>query len=131
MLIIGAVSPEAIVSELWSRIQARDWSGVGELIAEDFVLEWPHDGVRLRGRENFVEFNREYPEGWSIEVLQILADGNTVVSEIRVPHPTIGPFYALSFYEVEAGLIARAREYWVEERHEEPTPERARWFERI
>jgi hypothetical protein len=75
-----------------------------------------------------VDFNRSYPEGWSIEVLRIVAEGSTVVSEVRVPHPTIGPHYALSFFEVE-GRITSAREYWVAEAYEEPTSERALWFE--
>jgi ketosteroid isomerase-like protein len=119
-----------LVAELWDRIQARDWDGVGELLAEDFLLEWPSEKVRLRGRENFVEFNRTYPEGWSIEVLRVVAGGETAVSEVRVPHPTIGPWYALSFFEVEDGRLARAREYWVEERYEELSAERAQWFER-
>jgi ketosteroid isomerase-like protein len=120
-----------VVVELWRRIQARDWDGVSELIAEDFVLEWPHDQVLIRGRANYVEFNRNYAEGWSIEVLQIVADGTTAVSEVRVPHPTVGPSYALSFFEVEAGRIIRGREYWVAERFEEPGADRARWFERM
>jgi len=123
------VEPEEIVAELWRRIQARDWEGVGELLAEDFVLEWPNARVRIRGRTNFVEFNRSYPEGWSIEVLRILAERDVAVSEVRVPHPTVGPHYALSFFEVENGRLARGREYWVEERYVEPGPERARWFE--
>jgi len=50
---------------------------------------------------------------------------------VRVPHPTVGPHYALSFLEVEGGRLARGREYWVEERYEKPGPERARWFERM
>ena len=127
--IMAAVEPSDVVAQLWSRVQARDWVGVGDLLAEDFVLEWPHDRVRLRGRANFVEFNRSYPEGWSIEVLRIVAQGNTVVSEVRVPHPTVGPHYALSFYEVDGGRIASCREYWVPETYEEPVAERARWFE--
>ena len=118
-----------VVAELWRRIQARDWDGVGELIAEDLVLEWPHDQVVIRGRTNFVEFQRHYPEGWSIEVLRIVTDGTTAVSEVRVPHPTVGPWFALSFFEVEDGRIRRGREYWVAERYEEPTPDRARWLE--
>ena len=110
-------------------MEARDWDGVGELVAEDLVLEWPNALLRLRGRANFVEFNRSYPEGWSIEVLRVVGAGNNAVSEVRVPHPAIGPHYALSFFEVEGGRITRAREYWVEERFEELTDERARWFE--
>ncbi len=118
-----------VVAELWRRIQARDWDGVGELLAEDFLLEWPNTRIRIRGRTNFVEFNRSYPEGWSIEVLRVIGAGSVAVSEVRVPHPTVGPYYALSFFEVADGRLVRGREYWVEERYEEPAPERARWFE--
>jgi ketosteroid isomerase-like protein len=123
------VDPVEVVAELWERVQARDWPGVSDLLAEDFVLEWPHDRVRIRGRANFVEFNRTYPEGWSIEVLRIVGEGSTAVSEVRVPHPTVGPHYALSFFEVDFGRITSGREYWVREAYEEPAPERAHWFE--
>jgi ketosteroid isomerase-like protein len=123
------VGPSEIVAELWRRIQTRDWDAVEDLLAEDFLLEWPNARIRIRGRTNFVEFNRSYPEGWSIEVLRIVAAGNIAVSEVRVPHPTVGPYYALSFFEVESGRLARGREYWVEERYEKPGAERARWFE--
>ena len=92
---------------------------VGELLVEDFVLEWPNGAdMVIRGRTNFVEFNRNYPEGWSIEVLRIVAEGNTAVSEVRVPHPAGWVHhYALSFLEVEGGRLTRGREYSVEERY--------------
>jgi len=123
------MEPSEVVAELWGRIQARDWDGVSELLAEDFVLEWPQDLVRISGAAKYVEFNRSYPEGWSIEVLRIVAQGNTVVSEVRVPHPTVGPHFALSFFEVEDGRLTSGREYWVEESYAEPSAERALWFE--
>jgi hypothetical protein len=69
------------------RAPHRHRDPVAELIVEDFVLEWPNARVRIRGRTNFVEFNRRYPEGWSIEVLRIVAQGNTAVSEVHVPAP--------------------------------------------
>lgn len=125
------MAPGDVVAEFWRRIQARDWAGVSELLVEDLIVEWPNALVRIRGRDNFVEFNRSYPEGWSIDVRRIIAEGNTVVSEVRVPHPTVGPHYALAIYEVDRGRITRGREYWIEERFEEPAPERARWFEPI
>lgn len=118
-----------VVAELWRRIQARDWDAVGALLAEDFVLEWPNARIRIRGRTNFVGFNRSYPEGWSIEVIRIVGTGSIGVSEVRVPHPTVGPYYALSFFEIVDGRLARGREYWVEERYEEVAPDRAHWFE--
>jgi len=123
------VEPSEVVAECWRRIQDRDWDGFGELLAADVVIEWPNAQIRMRGRANVVEFNRTYPEGWSIEVLRIVAEGQIVVSEVRVPHPTVGLFYALAFYEVEDGQVAHGREYWVEKRYEEPAPERAHLFE--
>ncbi len=123
------MEPAEVVFQLWSRIQARDWIGVGDLLAEGFVLEWPHDLVRIRGSAKFVDFNRSYPEGWSIEVRRIVAEGSTVVSEVRVPHPIVGPYYAISFFEVDDDRITSAREFWVTESYEKPTAERARWLE--
>ena len=125
------MQPAEVVRELWRRIEARDWDGVGELLADDLVLDWPETGERIRGRENFVEFNRNYPEGWSIEVQQILADGNRVASEIRVPHTELGLHWAASFFEVEDGRIARGTEYWVAQSKEPPPAWRAQWVEAL
>jgi len=125
------MGPREVVAEFWRRIQARDWDGVSELLADDLVIEWPNALTRIRGRTNFVEFNAAYPEGWSIDVLHILAEGKTAVSEVRVPHPTVGPHYVVGFYEVEGDRIVSAREYWTEERYEEPSAERARWLEPV
>jgi ketosteroid isomerase-like protein len=125
------MAPSEVVSEFWRRLEARDWDGVKQLLAEDLVVEWPNAHVRVRGRTNFLELNRNYPEGWSIEVLRIIAEGDTVVSEVRAPHPTVGPYYLLAIYDVEQSRIVRGREYWTEERFDEPADELARWFEPI
>jgi ketosteroid isomerase-like protein len=124
------VDSTELVAELWRRIESRDWDRVGELLTEDFVVEWPHSRERIRGRRNFVELNRNYPEGWSIEILRIVGDDDGAVSEVRVPHPGLGVHYAASFFEVENGRLSRAREYWVEEGHQkEPPADRSRWVE--
>ncbi|WP_406073407.1 nuclear transport factor 2 family protein [Streptomyces virginiae] len=101
-----------VVEALWDRIQARDWDGVAGLVAEDAVVEWPVSAERIVGRENYVAVNREYPEGWAIRVLRIVADGDEVVSEVEVPHEGVGVFRAASFWTVRDGLIVRGREYW-------------------
>ncbi|MFF3844116.1 hypothetical protein [Streptomyces sp. NPDC002328] len=64
------------------------------------------------GNKNFVAVNREYPEGWSIRVLRIVAEGSEVVSEVEVPHDEFGVFRVASFWTVQEGRIARGREYW-------------------
>jgi hypothetical protein len=110
-------------------IQKRDWAGLDSLLSDDFIVEWPDTGLRIRGRENFVEFNRTYPEGWTIEVLAIVADGATVVSEVRVPHTEQGIYYVISILHVDGDRLAGGREYWLTEREEETPAERSRFFE--
>src|SRR5215831_18362077 len=104
------MEPREVVAEFWRRMQARDWDGLGSLLAEDFSVDWPDTRQRLRGRENYLEFNRTYPEGWTIEVLTIVADGDTVVSEVRVPHDERGVFYALSILQVSGDRLTGGRE---------------------
>jgi ketosteroid isomerase-like protein len=126
------VESAQIVAELWRRIETRDWDRVGELLADDFVCEWPHSRERIRGRRNFVELNRSYPEGWSIELLRVVGDGEQAVSEVRVPHAELGVHYAASFFEIRRGRVVRLREYWVEEGGQTDAPhDRAQWVERM
>jgi ketosteroid isomerase-like protein len=116
-----------VVRAYWGRIEARDWDAVGALLAEDVEVEWPHTLERFRGRDDVVGVNREYPEGWRIEVLRVLGAGDVVVSEVRVPFQDQAVFLVASFFEVRDGLIRRATEYWVETGHQEPP----RWRRRF
>jgi ketosteroid isomerase-like protein len=116
------MEPSKIVESLWDRMQARDWAGIGELLAEDAVVEWPATGERIVGRENYVRVNAEYPEGWSIHVLRIVASGADVVSEVEVPHETMGVHRVACFWTVRDGRIVAGREYWTE-RASDPAPE--------
>ena len=103
-------------------MQARDWKGLSESLAEDLVVEWPVSGERIEGRDNFVRINAEYPEGWAIRVLRIVADGEVVVSEVEVPHDAMGVHRAVSFWTVRGGKIVGGREYWTE-LGSDPSPE--------
>ncbi|MHB1433888.1 MAG: nuclear transport factor 2 family protein [Streptosporangiaceae bacterium] len=109
---ITASDPSVVVSALWSRIEAREWPGVGELVDEQAVIDWPVSAERIAGRANFVAVNSQYPEGWSIRVLRIVAAGDQVVSEVEVPHAEFGLFRAASFWTVRDGRIVAGTEYW-------------------
>ncbi|MFG1811717.1 nuclear transport factor 2 family protein [Streptomyces sp. NPDC049040] len=120
-----------VVEALWARVQARDWEGVGALLAEDAVVEWPITRERIVGRANYVAVNREYPQGWSIRVLRILGEGDQVVSEVEVPHVEAGLFRAASFWTVRDGLIVRGTEYWTTVGGEPSQEWRARLVEQM
>ncbi|SBT53302.1 nuclear transport factor 2 family protein [Micromonospora auratinigra] len=122
---------EAVVRALWDRMQARDWAGVGGLLADDVVVEWPASAERIVGRDNYVKINAEYPEGWSIRVLRVVAAGDTVVSEVEVPHETMGVHRVASFWTVRDGTIVDGREYWTS-LGQDPSPQwRSAWVQPI
>ncbi|MEV7557397.1 nuclear transport factor 2 family protein [Streptomyces sp. NPDC048331] len=107
------MEPLKVVAQLWERIEARDWNGVAELIAEDAVIEWPVSGERIVGRANFIAVNSDdaYTDERSVELLRILADGSLVVTEVEIPQDHV-VYRAVSLWTVRDGEIVGAREYW-------------------
>lgn len=45
-------------------------------------------------------------------MLRVVASGDEVVSEVEVPHVSMGVFRAASFWTVHDAQIIRGREYW-------------------
>lgn len=120
-----------VIQALWDRIEARDWDGLAELLAPDVVVEWPVTGERFVGRDNFIAVQRDYPEGWSINVVRIIDQDDEVASEVEVPHVEAGMFAAASFWTVRDGRVVRGREYWVSPASETPPEWRGKYAERI
>lgn len=86
------------------------------------MVEWPVSGERIVGRADYVRINAEYPEGWSIRLLRVVADGDQVVSEVEVPHETMGVHRVASFWTVRDGRIVAGREHG-SELGSDPSPE--------
>jgi ketosteroid isomerase-like protein len=112
--------PKEVAVAFWERVQDRDWDGAGALLADDVEFLWPGTGERFVGRERVLAMNRAYPEGWEIQLQRVVVQDDLAVTEVRVPHPTLGLSYAVSFFEVRDGRITRAVEYWVDE---QPAPD--------
>ncbi len=93
-------------------MEARDWEGVAALVAPDAVIEWPRTGERFSGA-SFVAMNRDYPEGWSIRVREVVGSGERVASDVEVTQEGVdGVFVATGFWTVRDGRVVAAREYW-------------------
>ncbi|MFF1557850.1 nuclear transport factor 2 family protein [Streptomyces sp. NPDC058279] len=111
------MEPLNVVARLWERIEARDWDGIGKLVAEDAVIEWPVSGERIVGRANFIAVLAEDDDGdddgdgVAVEVLRLLADGDLVVTEVEIPQDHV-VYRAVSLWTVRDGEVVGAREYW-------------------
>ena len=52
------------------RLEARDWAGVADLLHEEVVYLLPQTGEVVRGRDAYLAWNQNYPEGWHLELAE-------------------------------------------------------------
>ncbi|MFD2795461.1 nuclear transport factor 2 family protein [Promicromonospora vindobonensis] len=116
-----------VVRAYWQRMHARDWTGLRRLLAPDVVVEWTASNEQFVGPDAVVGVNREYPEGWSIRVRGVVADGDTVASDVEVPMDGVGVFRVAAFARVREGLLVSSVEYWIGVGDDEPPAWRARY----
>lgn len=103
----------ALVARFWATMATNRWSDLAPLLHDDYTLEFPQSGERLRGLANFVAFNAEYPAAgpWRFTVRRIVADADGAVSEVDVTDGAVTAL-AISFFELRDGQIWRMVEYW-------------------
>ena len=119
-----------IIEQFWIAMQTNDFKAAAEFLHDDYVLEWPQSGERIRGPANFVAVNENYPAHgqWNFTVHHILAEGDQVVSDVSVTDGVISG-RAITFSTIRDGKIAHQREFWPDPF--EPAAWRANWVERI
>jgi predicted SnoaL-like aldol condensation-catalyzing enzyme len=112
----------------WLAFEARDWEGAAALLHDEFVAEWPLSNERFVGRDSFIEVNRAYPGDWHITILRVVAEGDSVVTHVRV---VIGDEVdqAISFFDLKDGLILKEVDWWP--LPYEPPAWRKGWAEQI
>ena len=97
----------------------NDFNSVAAVLADDFVLEWPQTCERIRGAENFIAMNRDYPAHgvWRFNINRLVGDDQQVVSDVTITDG-VQQARALSFFTVQEHRIVRLVEFW-------PTPHAA------
>ncbi len=107
-----ARKPMDVVRELWAHFQARNWLAARQLLHDDLTVHWWASGETLRGADTFISINSEYPEGWTIHLLDVraLRDGR-VQTFAHVAHPP-QQFLAQSTFRVRDGRLTQGDELW-------------------
>ena len=110
-----------IAGRFWQLMATNDFRSVGSLLADDFVLDWPQSGERIRGRDNFAAMNEEYPAHgpWTFTVNRIVGNETVAVSEVTVSDG-VQLARAISFFEISNSRIVKMVEFWPD-----PFPPRA------
>lgn len=119
-----------VVQQFWEAMQDNDFRRAGEYLHDEYVLEWPQSGERIRGRANFVAVNENYPAAgrWNFTIHRLIAEGDDVATETSVTDGAVTG-RAITFSTVREGKIVRQTEYWPDSF--EPAAWRAEWVERM
>ncbi len=102
------------VERFWSTAEARDWDAFAGTLADDVVYTLPQTRERIRGKERFVRFNREFPGDWHLRVERVVAEPGQVVTWLIF---TVGQdeMPAVSFFTGdEKGNITSMTDFWPE-----------------
>ncbi|HLO27807.1 MAG TPA: nuclear transport factor 2 family protein [Anaerolineales bacterium] len=117
-----------IIEAFWAAMQTNNFEAAGEFLHDDYVLDWPQSGERIRGRANFVAINENYPAHgrWKFTIHHILAEENQVVADVGVTDGVIQA-RVITFSTLRDGKIVQQTEFWPDPF--EPASWRADWVE--
>jgi ketosteroid isomerase-like protein len=108
----------------------RDHDGMGEVVAEDFIQEWPQSGERIRGFANVRAVLANYPglpdvevqrvrgseDRWlltpSFTLLRVTGTGDQYTTESLVRYPNGETWHSVSVFEFRDGKISRETSYF-------------------
>ncbi len=117
-----------LIERFLASLESRDWDGFAEVLHPDVVYEIPQSRERIRGRDRYVQFNREYPGDWHVTPTQILVDGAAGVARFNWRVGDSPAEEAFVFFGARKGLLACVTDYWPEAY--DPPPGRAHLVER-
>ncbi len=126
---MGAVTGgRNLVAAFAERLERRDWVGLGQLLDPDVVYEIPQSRERIRGRDQYVTFNAEYPGDWHLEPQVVLGDDRNGSLLFRWRLDDQPSSLAIAFFEFRDGLIIKVTDFWPEPY--DPPPGREHLVER-
>jgi glycerol-3-phosphate dehydrogenase (NAD(P)+) len=130
----GATSMSTITeAEIRRHIDAMgrgDAATLSEILADDFVQDWPQTGERVRGRDACLNVARNYPGGQPvIEVQRVTGEGDHWTVESTMRYADGSTYHAASILELHDGKVTHQTDYFGPPY---PAPEwRAQWVERV
>ena len=117
---------QRFLAELFSRLSPDEEY---ELRHEDYVMEMPQSGERIRGRENMRAFQEAYPDPPSIRLRRVLVRDGLWVAEGFNDYGGGQVFAIVAIIELRDGKMWRDTRYYAEPFE---APEwRAQWVERL
>lgn len=108
--------PCATVERYWTAADLRDWDAFARTLADEVLYDLPQTRERIRGKERYMAFNREYPGDWRVRVERIVADRDGRQVAVRTLFTDGGQeSHAVHFFTFDAqGRISEITDFWPE-----------------
>ncbi|MFE9813591.1 nuclear transport factor 2 family protein [Streptomyces sp. NBC_00236] len=106
----------ATVERYWTAADVRDWDTFGATLADEVLYDLPQTRERIRGKERYMAFNRDYPGDWRVRVERVVADGAGRQAAVRTLFTEGGQeSHAVHFFTFDArGRITGITDFWPE-----------------
>lgn len=101
-----------LVRAYWGLLDAKEWIGLREILADDVVMEWPAFNERVVGADAVVEAGKHAPKDWVVRVECVLACGEKVATEVIIALEDGEEIALATFWDVCRERIQHATEYW-------------------
>ncbi|MFE7237399.1 nuclear transport factor 2 family protein [Streptomyces sp. NPDC057580] len=106
----------ATVETYWTAAETRDWDTFAMTLAEEVLYDLPQTRERIRGKERYLRFNREYPGDWHVRVERIVADRAGEQVAVRTLFTAgLEEMHAIHFFTGDdQGRIVEITDFWPE-----------------
>jgi ketosteroid isomerase-like protein len=122
------MSTRDLAERFVTSLEARDWDGWAATMQPDVVYEVPQTRERIRGRDRYLQFNREFPGDWHLSPAVTVADDDHAVVVFRWRVGRADEQEAIVIFGFRDGLIATVTDFWPDPY--EPPPGREHLTER-
>ena len=103
-----------LVTDFIESLERRDWETWSSLLDRDVVYEIPQTRERIRGRDQYLRFNREFPGDWHLALRVAIADEENGVAWFVWEVDDAEPVDAMAFFTFSDGLITSVTDFWPE-----------------
>ena len=124
----GKPAARELTARLWHHFDTGRFRDALPLLSKDFEAHWPNTKERIRSRKAFIALTERYPGTWRCAVARMeeYAGGVVTVTELSDGRTAL---FAVSFFEVRDGRIARAEEYFAD--NTSPPFDRSAWTDML
>ena len=128
------VDHRALFERVSRAINDRDFAALGDLFTDDYLLDYPQSGERIRGLANFRATLENYPSGvprdgidkstmrvesderWVVTpmftVVRVEGSGTVGTATFKNRYPDGSIWWTIQMYELEGDRIARATTFF-------------------